>query len=445
MAITIYNQPQPVTPALNPETYIIGSSLASSTNQFRFICDVLNSSNAVVTTLKADKDLNMSPNTISGGAGYFDVSTIVRTLIVPNVKSSPLLTGFRNLSNPSNLTTQYNVVFKEQYIDNTTNPPSIITTGIVTGTTRFATFGQLSQMEYLEFSMWTNRFPSLGGVSSSNLPLCSWLTKNVYSDTYDWLWVGQDPQSGSGNVVIWANITYYNQFGVQQRQYSVATGSNTNATNVTIKCIGSGPLNIKGLTAGQCSDGGTNGGGSTLFPDYEGGYYTIRFEATGPQYYKEVKYVIQRCTPYKKIGVWFVNKWGVPESFYFAYKNRQSINVSRNTYVRNVRKTRSMNVQSGLANVFEETSTTIYAGKQKTLWNLNSKILTEDEYVWLQEMIDTPIAWLDLSQLYPTLALASSQVDCVIQNTDYNIVTRANDKQKVLNIQVQESYENNIL
>jgi len=434
MALTILTEPQIVTPALNPEVYIVSSTIAATANQFRYICDVRDSTNSVVTRLKADRDTKMITS-IPSGVGYFDVSTIVRTLIVPT-KQGINLTGFRNTLSPNAVSSSYSVVLGEQYIDNLTNPPTIITTGLVTGSTRYAVFGQLSQMEYTDFSMWTNRFPALGGVSPSNLPLCTWLTKYVYSDTYDYLSVGQDPSSG--DAFPYARITYYDQYNTQLRQYYVTAGAAT-TFNAVVKTFGSGPLNIKALTSGQCSDGQS---GVTNFPDYEGGNYTIEFGYV-TSWTKPAKYVIRSCTPYKKIGIWFENKYGVFESFYFAYKNRQSINVARNTYLRNVRKLRA--TTAGNANVFEETSTTIYSGNQKTLWNLNSAILTEDEYTWLQEMIDSPMCWLDLSQIYPTISLISSQIDCVINNTDYNLIKRANDKQRSLNIQVQEGFVNNIL
>lgn len=433
MALTTLTEPAIVTPALNPEVYIVSSTIAATANQFRYICDVRDATNVVVTRLKTDRDTKMITS-IPSGVGYFDVSTIVRTLIVPT-KLSINLAGFRNLLSPNSVSSAYSVVLGEQYIDNLTNPPTIITTGLVTGSTKYAVFGQLSQMEYTDFSMWTNRFPALGGVSTSNLPLCTWLTKYVYSDTYDYLSGGQDPSSG--NAIVSARVTYYNQYNTQLRQYNVIAGAAT-ATAV-VKTFGSGPLNIKALTSGQCSDGQS---GVTNFPDYEGGNYTIEFGAD-TSWMTPAKYVIRSCTPYKKIGIWFENKYGVFESFYFAYKNRQSINVARNTYLRNVRKIRA--TTGGNASVYEETSTTIYSGNQKTLWNLNSAILTEDEYTWLQEMIDSPMCWLDLSQIYPTLSLTSSQIDCVINNTDYNLIKRANDKQRSLNIQAQEGFVNNIL
>lgn len=433
MALTILTEPQIVTPALNPEVYIVSSTIAATANQFRYICDVRDANGAIVTRLKTDKDTKMIPS-ITSGVGYFDVSTIVRTLIVPT-KQGINLTGFRNLLSPNSVSSAYSVVLGEQYIDNLTNPPTIITTGLVTGSTKYAVFGQLSQMEYTDFSMWTNRFPALGGVSTSNLPLCTWLTKNVYSDTYDYLSAGQDPSGG--NALVSARVTYYNQNNTQLRQYNVLAGGTTN--NAVVKTFGSGPLNIKSLTSGQCSDGQS---GVTNFPDYEGGNYTIEF-GSGTSWITPAKYVIRSCTPYKKIGIWFENKYGVFESFYFAYKNRQSINVARNTYLRNVRKSRTTIGPN--ASVYEETSTTIYSGNQKTLWNLNSAILTENEYTWLQEMIDSPMCWLDLSQIYPTISLISSQIDCVINNTDYNLIKRANDKQKSLNIQAEEGFVNNIL
>jgi hypothetical protein len=429
MAISVLNSPNDVTQCYNPERYIVSSSIAETANQFRFICDVRDSSNNVVTRLKADKDVNANLN-IPSGIGYFDVSSIVRTLITPT-KQSIITAGFLNQPIPNGLTSKYSVILGEQYIDNTTNPPSIITTGLVTQSDKYAVYNGFSQLDFINNTpdLMATRYPTGNAAPlTSYLPLVSWTTKYVYSDTYDWLYMGQNITSG--NVIASARIEYFNAQNTLLRGFNVTAGSSTNFA--VIKRLSSGPMNIKALTSGQCSDGSA---GSVLFPDYENGSYTIQFLTASSSATIAVKYVIKQCTPYKKIGLWFVNKFGVIESFYFAYKNRESLDISRNTYLKNIRST----IIS--TSVYESTATQVYSGNNKVIWNLNSHILTESEYDWLQEMLYSPVCFLDLSQITGSTTL----VECVITTSNYNIVKRANDKQKSLNIQVQEGYINNIL
>jgi hypothetical protein len=435
MAISVLNSPNDVTQCYNPERYIVSSSIAATANQFRFICDVRDSSNNVVTRLKADKDV-IANVAVPSGIGYFDVSSIVRTLIVP--AKLPITTaGFLNLATPNGLTSKYSVILGEQYIDNTTNPPSVVTTGLVTQSDKYAVYNGLPQLDFINNTpdLMTTRYPTGSGATlTSYLPLVSWLTKYVYSDTYDWLFMGQNITSG--NVITSARVEYFNAQNTLLRGFNVTAGGTTNTA--VIKRFASGPMNIKALTSGQCSDGSA---GSVLFPDYENGSYTIQFVTASSSPTIAVRYVMKQCTPYKKIGLWFVNKFGVIESFYFAYKNRKTLEINRNTFLRNML---SFVLQSGggsTTRVYETTATQVYSGNQKPSWNLNSHILTESEYDWLQEMLYSPICFLDLSQITGSTTL----VECVIATSSYNIVKRANDKQKSLNIQVDESYINNIL
>ena len=112
MAISVLVSPNDVTQCYNPERYIVSSSIAATANQFRFICDVRDSSNNVVTRLKADKDVNAN-SLVPSGIGYFDVSTIVRTLIVP-LKQNITSAGFLNSVIPNGLTSKYSVILGEQ-------------------------------------------------------------------------------------------------------------------------------------------------------------------------------------------------------------------------------------------------------------------------------------------------------------------------------------------
>jgi len=400
MAISVLSgSPQAATPVYNKMLYKVSGSLTSGAN-YRYVCDV---KNAAGTTTLARLKCDKLPTT---NYGFFDVSRVVETLMAPTV---PTLTqaGF---ADHAGFYSGYRLTFMEEY--GSTPVVQTGTTTNVTGNVAFA--GNLEQLELADWSGGVY-FPTVfvGNVSKS---LATNVRRTVYADSYGWL--AQGIGSGYTNPQdITALVNYFTAGGANTRSYEVLIGT---ASGSTIFRFGAGPMNIKALTSGQCTDGQA---GSYLFPTAEGSYYTIQF------YDSEVAtipftYVIGPCQRFASQPVHFVNKYGGIDSYTFTLKNRKRANVQRDTFGYN------SDVYATL------TYDKVWAGSFDYVYALNSDWLTDAESEWLIELVRSGQVWLELD---------GQLVEAVVNANQYQFVTRRNDQLQQLQLEVAIAYKNNIL
>ena len=400
MAISVLSgSPQAATPVYNKMLFKVSGSLTSGAN-YRYVCDV---KNAAGTTTLARLKCDKLPTT---NYGFFDVSRVVETLMAPTV---PTLTqaGF---ADHAGFYSGYRLTFMEEY-----GSTPVVYTGsptTVSGNVAFA--GNLEQLELADWSGGVY-FPTVfvGNVSKS---LATNVRRTVYADSYGWL--AQGIGSGYTNPQdITALVNYFTAGGANTRSYEVLIGT---ASGSTIFRFGAGPMNIKALTSGQCTDGQA---GSYLFPTAEGSYYTIQF------YDSEVAtipftYVIGPCQRFTSQPVHFVNKYGGIDSYTFTLKNRKRANVQRDTYGYNT------DVYATL------TYDKVWAGSFDYVYALNSDWLTDAESEWLIELVRSGQVWLELD---------GQLVEAVVNANQYQFVTRRNDQLQQLQLEVAIAYKNNIL
>ena len=400
MAISVLSgSPQAATPVYNKMLFKVSGSLTSGAN-YRYVCDV---KNAAGTTTLARLKCDKLPTT---NYGFFDVSRVVETLMAPTV---PTLTqaGF---ADHAGFYSGYRLTFMEEY--GSTPVVQTGTTTNVTGNVAFA--GNLEQLELADWSGGVY-FPTVfvGNVSKS---LATNVRRTVYADSYGWL--AQGIGSGYTNPQdITALVNYFTAGGANTRSYEVLIGT---ASGSTIFRFGAGPMNIKALTSGQCTDGQA---GSYLFPTAEGSYYTIQF------YDSEVAtipftYVIGPCQRFASQPVHFVNKYGGIDSYTFTLKNRKRANVQRDTFGYN------SDVYATL------TYDKVWAGSFDYVYALNSDWLTDAESEWLIELVRSGQVWLELD---------GQLVEAVVNANQYQFVTRRNDQLQQLQLEVAVAYKNNIL
>ena len=400
MAISVLSgSPQAATPVYNKMLFKVSGSLTSGAN-YRYVCDV---KNAAGTTTLARLKCDKLPTT---NYGFFDVSRVVETLIAPQV---PTLTqtGF---ADHAGFYSGYRLTFMEEY-----GSTPVVQTGTVTTVSgRVAFAGNLEQLELADWSGGVY-FPTVfvGNVSKS---LATNVRRTVYADSYGWL--AQGIGSGYTNPQdITALVNYFTAGGANTRSYEVLIGT---ASGSTIFRFGAGPMNIKALTSGQCTDGQA---GSYLFPTAEGSYYTIQF------YDSEVAtipftYVIGPCQRFTAQPVHFINKYGGIDSYTFTLKNRKRANVQRDTYGYNT------DVYATL------TYDKVWAGSFDYVYALNSDWLTDAESEWLIELVRSGQVWLELD---------GQLVEAVVNANQYQFVTRRNDQLQQLQLEVAVAYKNNIL
>jgi hypothetical protein len=408
MAISVLSgSPQAATPVYNKMLFKVSGSLTSGAN-YRYVCDVKDSAGTTtLARLKCDK----LPST---NYGFFDVSRVVETLIAPTV---PTLTqaGF---ADHAGFYSGYRLTFMEEY-----GSTPVVQTGTTTNVTGNVAFA--GNLEQLELADWSGEvyFPAnalQGGEKALTTTTEVVLTsprnaiKQVYSDSYGWLCVG----AGYSGAVVSAYVVYTDSTGTPVRFFHVAKPSSVSGS---IHRFGAGPMNLKSLTSGQCSDGLA---GSVGFPTAEGAGYSISFIDVADASYDPIWYRIGPCQRFTSQPVHFVNKYGGIDSYTFTLKNRKRANVQRDTYGYN------MDVYGTL------TYDKVWAGSFDYVYALNSDWLTDAESEWLIELVRSGQVWLELD---------GQLVEAVVNANSYQFVTRRNDQLQQLQIEIAVAYKNNIL
>ena len=397
MATTVLSgSPQVATPVYNKMLFKVSGSLTAQPN-YRYVCDVKNPAGTTLARLKCDK----LPTT---NFGFFDVAKVVETLIAPT-KPTLTQTGFVD---HAGYYSGYRLDFMEEY----GNTP-VVQTGTVTTVSGNVAFA--GNLEQLELATWSGGiyFPSGAIVNDTTRMLTTPTTRTVYADGYGWLSIGQFNYG-----VDKAYIQYWSATGATfARQFEVSASS---VSGLNVIRFGVGPMNLKALTSGQCSDGNP---GDYLFQGNAGDFYDVYFQKSTNITIRQ-RYVIGQCQRFNSIPVHFQNKYGGIDSYTFTLKNRKRANITRQTFGYN-------------SDVYATTTyDKVWSGEFDYVYALNSDWLTDAESAWLIEMIRSGQVWLELD---------GQLVEAIVNANTYQFTTRRNDRLTQLQVEVAVAYKNNIL
>ena len=393
MAVTISGSPQTATPVYNKMQFVVTSNQSGQTN-FRYVCDVEYAGGPTIVRLKSDK--------LPTGEGFFDVAKVVETIIAPQ-KPTLAQAGFENHYG-------YYQGYQLKFYDEYGSTPVVYTGSPTVSSGNIAFAGNLEQ---LELATWSGGvyFPSGSLTNGVTRMLTTPTTRTVYANGYGWLSIGQ---FGAVNE---ADIRYFSANGTGVRSFTVSA-SGVSSNNVIR--FGVGPMNLKALSAGECSD---NIPGLNSFQGNPGDYYDIRFQKSSDLTIA-LRYVIGPCQRFNSIPVHFINKYGGIDTYTFTLKNRKRANIKRDTYGYN-------------SDVYGTTTyDKVWAGEFEYIYQLNSDWLTDAESEWLIELIRSSQVWLELD---------GQLVEAVVNTNTYQFVTRRNDKLQLLQVEISEAYKNNIL
>jgi hypothetical protein len=409
MAITVLSgSPQSATPVYNKMLFKVSGSLTSGTN-YRYVCDVKNAAGSTtLARLKCDK----LPTT---SFGFFDVSRVVETLIAP-VKPTLAQVGF---ANHAGFYSGYRLTFMEEF-----GATPVVQTGTTTNVTGSIVFaGNLEQLELADWSGGTYFPPApLTANTGKSLTTIQGNTSvnnavaTVYSDSHAFLCYGK----GSANTTNAVRVRYRNANDTVVREFFVQEGA---LSGSSILRFGAGPVNLKALTSGQCSD---NLAGSVNFPTAEGAGYSIEpvdTINTGLPYFATF-YRIGPCQRFAAQPVHFVNKFGGIDSYTFTLKNRKRANVQRETY--------GYNSDVFATNTYDK----VWNGSFDYVYALQSDYLTDAESAWLIELVRSSQVWLEIN---------GTLEEAVVNTNTYQFVTRRNDRLQQLQIEIACAYKNSIL
>ena len=380
MSTTITTTPQQPTPAANKAIYVVSGTLIAEPN-YRYVADIKQQSGALLARLKCDK----LPST---NEGFFNVSDIVKTLIVP-AKPNPVA-GWQDAA----IAARYTATFMEEY-----GTPPVVATGVTTIASGIVWKAYFNQQAIPNTSTYLG-IEDVMGKLLSNRPAAY----DMRSDQNEFITALKD------SAVEFAAEIFY-----PTRSFAVV-GTLTDA--MLSASFNMGPAGLLALTSGQTSDGLA---GNVGFPNV-GQSYVVEISLGENTFGYTI--TINDCVNYPQQLVYFRNALGGVDSYNFKMKNRKAIGAERSTYNRN-------------SDVY---GTTVFDSIWQTQYtervDLNSDWLTDAEFVWLQEMFLTSELWVLQNGVL---------IEAVMIPTEYRLNTRQVDKLNQINFAINIAYKNNTL
>ena len=346
MAITIVEQPLTHTPLYNDAVVIMGSPLANSP-KFMYCLDVTlvleGMSNQYLGRLKTPAVVD--PNTLFK-RGFFNIKELLKSSnyfqtksnFIFSDKSHPIILtpGEEYASSPSGVATYYagsaiinSVVFNgalrlNEYID-------FVPTDLINTTTIAASDG-IGQ--YL-MSSYTQPKNILKSTINELTFLCNGgtNTRMVFSYFQDNTYISQQ----------WVYPTTANRTDVTVNGSYNTLAFPTNANKVVAR------LN-------------RSSNGNWLSPPYE---YNL----------------VDACSMYPTLNVYFQNKWGAYDSFIFNLKSTKNDSINRKTYQKQDRYLTTYNAY--------DPAIRVYDSEIKTKHTLNTDWITQEQLNWLSELVES--------------------------------------------------------
>lgn len=385
MAITIQQQPVPLQPAFNEAVFIVSSNNVAQDN-FKFVCDIY------VGGVKVDR-LIVPPHPTHLTA-FFNVAKVLEGRISKDIA----ITDDRVMEN-ANSYIAYTCKFGEAYgTTGTTVYPDL-----TVAAAKYLWNGILDYPDQCAFS--SGDYISTGASSQflTNKPSSG----DIFNDDYAWL--------------------YFNDFNliayqIKYRLYpspnflgSTYTLSNAAPTKRFLR-VPAGIMNINAMHAGQWVGSPAVFTYSDSFPN---SYYSIHLtNLAGAQISEEYFFKIaNNCSQYEKRTFVFLNKLGGYDTFSFTLVSKDSIEIERSNYKKN------LGSYSG-ANAFNyaisDRAVSQFNTKVKDKFTVKSDWISEAQMIWLEELLTSPDVLLFDNTNDPSLI-------------PVNITTSSFEKKKVVN------------
>jgi hypothetical protein len=381
MALSVKQLPTGNTylPAHNDNIFVVSESSTAVTNNFnfKFLCDVKNTSNEVLARLKVPIHYD------STNKGVFNIGQILESFVAYDWDYND--TGAVDCIN-SRL--GYRCSFGYEYSTGATS--AIVQTTGVTNLTGMTVYN--AAFDPYDFTAYNDDNYLMASGSTANF-LTRNLKKRIHINQKEWLYLlgGSNVNnllvtySGGGTKVITGIAGVIARFPI---------GAN----------IPDGlPVGTKWYTI-QPRDASNVAVGAT---------YTITID--------------DRCSKYDNVDLFFLNRLGAVESFRFNKIRRDVFEIERKSYSKNPYTLSNSAVEYKMNRASHSKSS--YSTSSKHVIELNSDLITEDESIWLRELVMSPLVWM-----YDTELTAVNIVD-----SQYLQKSLVNDKVFSLNLKVEIS------
>lgn len=358
MAITIEVEPDNLAPVYSDLIYTLSSTNSGQTN-FKFVAVVKNASGTILAKLKA-------PVYAGTSYGVFNLSRILQNYVTFDFNQATT-----NVAKCSNSFIVYSVEFGEEY-------GGTEYLNLTSDTGKYAWNGLYSKWggELLtDYEMST--FPN-----TSKKFLTTVRSRRVTREQRDYLYFLRGNTAASDRI----EVVAYNATGGTTTSQISQPFSGSAADNYLLR-VGAGVVNLNTITQGNLISG-TSG---SVVP-VGTVYYTLQAKYISDPGSEAYRFdIVQECSKYTHRVLHFLNRLGGFETLRCSMLNRDTYTVDRkqlkrNTYGFTGNDYRRDTTAHGIAS---------YATTKSRKVILNTDFLTPTEWQWVDELISSPVVYLD--------------------------------------------------
>ena len=367
MAITINDSPFQVTPAFNPVDHTVTSTNSAQAN-FKYVLDLY--IEGVTDPAYIRTTVNADPTT---GKGHFDIQNIVRNYMTFDISKTDY--GF---TQAPNVYAAYTAYFGEQY-----GPSSgvTVTSGVTVAPQRFAFNGGFSFPAFKDYTSVT--YLMVGSSAQkflTNMPN----PVTVRSDEYRWLGM----MSTTANKIARCQIKTYNSAGSLLNTVLVSnTYSGVTANDDKFLNFSCGGTNLNLIPGAQIVSG------STPIITASVAKYTVQILDSGGSASSELFTfkINDECSKYTAYSFYFMNAFGRFDTFTCVLADRKEVSIKREKFKRMVGGFTGGIYTYAKSDRQEITFNTTLKDKI----TVNSEWIDEDHGEWLEELITSPVVYVD--------------------------------------------------
>ena len=403
MAITVLQEPIQYTPVYNDINYVLSSTQTAQPN-FNFIFDVI--INGVTISR------HRIPARPDNGYGLFNAKRIAENYVTQNFPYNNI-----TVLSASSSILKINITYGEEYGSTLTYYAGSTSPNVYCWT------ASLDQPEWVDYT-----FVSKYRIMGSEIGISQLLTNNLAQK----IKITEKASVGAlvGEIGAVTNITVlaYNAAGTLIQTTYIKNPNDAllpSSTAARFINIPAGASNLNSILNANLESITQNQG--NIIPSTTA-YYIIKTFGTGSAESIPVRFNIDTsCSKYESKRIYFLNKLGAYDAFTFDLLSRENNSIERKKYRRNV------GGFSGSSYVYTDLqrANIIYDTQVSETMILNSNWLTEAESAWLEELISSPITYME----------TASGIEVVnIVDTAYEVKKTVNDKLFNLQITIEKSY-----
>lgn len=397
-SITILTDLEDYAPVYNDMAVTVTSTNRLSPS-FRYIFDVY------ITGVASFKRFKIDPEPLSGQElGIFDVHRVIEAYV-----KSYILTidpaGFTGAFTPMlESITEYQIKYGEEY-RLTINDPIVEYPDDVIGTTKYAYESSLPFDEWVDFD-----FDDIDLTVNGQ-----WLTTNKDLNRIDYDTVGYSGVISSDETIPeYLEIKTYDSAGVLIGTWQ-AQNLNPVVYQSKMLLVSTGTFNLNQITSGLTL------GAQPIIAGTEASYTLQVLDAGFVAVTGLLTYTIEEQCNYPLQRLMFENKYGAFDSFTFNLISRVTNNIQRKSFKFNP------TLVDGSGNLLynhANRTNVDYLIKSSKEISLNADWITEEENVWLQELVESPEIYLQgitskgVHQLYSVKGIKTNSYPIKTQKVD---------------------------